>query len=260
MTYQQPDTSETGWFWTKIWQPPQKNNEKTKWINNMTKELEVFEESPKTEIHTDLLKTTHKKIKLENNGHGFWVKKFTSIHDWLALEMNRCLRGAYIPEWMTQGKTTLIQKKPNKGTTSDNCRSITCLPMMWKILIAQKKRSRGLFPEEQKLCCKRSSGIAELLYIDQHTLNENKTRRKNPAMARIDKNVIWYRPTKLDNKLPQNIQNITWSHKVYRENHENLESGIDIRRKKLSWSKDPSRYISTRCTISVTIHDCHDAT
>ena len=27
-------------------------------------------------------------------------------------------------------------------------------------------------------------------------------------------------------KLPQNIQNITWSHKLYQENHENLETEI----------------------------------
>ena len=31
----------------------------------------------------------------------------------------------------------------------------------------------------------------------------------------------------LDNKLPQNVQNITWSHQLYGENHENLESRVD---------------------------------
>ena len=70
---------------------------------------------------------------------------------------------------------------------------------------------------------------------------------------------IWYGSAKLDYKLPQNVQNIRWSHKVYRENHENLESGIDSRRKKLSWNKNPKRYISRRCTIILTIHNCHDA-
>ena len=64
---------------------------------------------------------------------------------------------------------------------------------MWKILTAQIREkidysltSRGLFPEEQKGCRKRSRGIAELLYIDQHILNESKTRRKNLAMDWID--------------------------------------------------------------------------
>ena len=40
----------------------QKHNEKTEWIDNITRELEGFEESSKAEIHTDLLKTTLKKI------------------------------------------------------------------------------------------------------------------------------------------------------------------------------------------------------
>ena len=63
---------------------------------------------------------------------------------------------------------------------------------MWKILIAQIREeiyysltSRGLFPDEQKGCCKGSRGTAELLYIDQQILNESKTRQKNLAMAWI---------------------------------------------------------------------------
>ena len=40
--------------------------------------------------------------------------------------------------------------------------------------------------EEQKGCRKGSRGTAELLYIDQHILNESKTRRKHLAMAWID--------------------------------------------------------------------------
>ena len=47
-------------------------------------------------------------------------------------------------------------------------------------------RSRGLFPDEQRGCRKGSSGKEELLFIDQHILNESKTRRKNLAMAWID--------------------------------------------------------------------------
>ena len=50
-----------------------------------------------------------------------------------------------VPEWMTKGKTTLIQKDPNKETASNNYRPITCLPMMWKILTAQIKEKYLLF-------------------------------------------------------------------------------------------------------------------
>ena len=59
--------------------------------------------------------------------------------------------------------------------------------------------------------------------------NEYKTRKTY--------NTTWgnkHGYTKLDNKLPQNVQNITWSHKHYRENYENLESGIESR---TNWNK-----------------------
>ena len=150
------------------------------------------------ETHVHLLKTTLKRISNwkapgHDGIHGFWFKKFTSTQDRLALEMNRCLQGAQVREWMTKGKTTLIQKDPSKGTALNNYRPITCLPMMWKILTAQIREkiyysltSRGLFPDEQKGCCKGFRGTAELLYVDQHILNESKTRRKNLAMAWID--------------------------------------------------------------------------
>ena len=107
--------------------------------------------------------------------------------------MDWCLQGAQVPDWITKGKTTLIQKDPSKGTAPNNYRPITCLPMKWKILTAQIREniyylltSGGLFPDEQKGCRKGSRDTTELLYIDQHILNESKTRRKKLAMAWID--------------------------------------------------------------------------
>ena len=176
-TYQQPDAKETEQFWTKIWQP-KTHYEKAEWKNDMTRALEGLEEGPKAEIHIELLKKTLKKISnWKTPGHdginGLWFKKFTPIHDRLALEMNRCLQDAQVPDSMTKGKITLIQKNPSKETAPNNYRTITCLPMMWKILTAQIKEeiyysltSRGLFPDEQKGCRKGSRSTAELLYID----------------------------------------------------------------------------------------------
>ena len=112
-----------------------KHNENAEWISNIKRKLEGLEEGPKTEIHINLLKTTlKKKSNWKTPGHdgihGFWFKKFTSIHGRLALEINRCLQGAQVPDWMTQRKTTLLQKDPSKGTAPNNYRRITCLPMM----------------------------------------------------------------------------------------------------------------------------------
>ena len=98
-------------------------NEKVEWMSNTTKELGL-QENPKAEIHIDLLRTTQKKSNWKTPGHDgiheIWFKKFTSIHDRRALEMNSCLQWAHVPEWMTKGKTTLIQKDPFKGTAPNN--------------------------------------------------------------------------------------------------------------------------------------------
>ena len=51
----------------------------------------------------------------------FGFKKFTSIHDKLATEMNKCLQKTEILEWMTKRKTT-IQKDHLKGTAPNNYR------------------------------------------------------------------------------------------------------------------------------------------
>ena len=88
---------------------------------------------------------------------------------------------------------------------------------------------------------------------------QDKTEKSSYGLDWLQKG-IWYAPIKLDTTLFQNVQNITWSHKLHRTDHENLESGADSRRKKHSWNKDPKRHFPRRCTITLTIHNSHDAT
>ena len=97
-----------------------------------------------------------------------------------------------------QRKTTLMQKDPIEGTVPNNYRAITFLPLMWKIPRAQIREGiynsligRGLFSEELKGFGKWTRGTGELLYIDQHILNESKTGRKNLAMACIDYKTVY---------------------------------------------------------------------
>ena len=141
-------------------------------------------------------------------------------------------------------------------------RSITCLPMMWKILTVQIREkiysltSRGLFPDEQKGCRKGSRGTAELLFIDQHILNESKTRRKNLAMAWID-----YK--KAYDMLPPSW--ILHSLKMYKISHEVINF---IEQTMKTWRVEltaggrsiAETKIQRRCTITLTIHSSYDAT
>ena len=105
--------------------------------------------------------------------------------------MNRCLQETDILEWMTKGKTNLTT--PIKEPPPNNCRPITFLLMMWKVLsgkiweeIYYLLISHGLFTEEQKGGHKGSRQTGDLLYTDQLILKESKTRRKNLAMVWID--------------------------------------------------------------------------
>ena len=57
----------------------------------------------------------------------------------------------------------------------------------------------------------------------------------------------------LDDSLSKNAQNIHSSHRIYQENHGNLEIGIDSRRKNLSYGKNIDSYIPGRCAITIII-------
>jgi len=81
--------------------------------------------------------------------HGFWIKKFTSLHSRLCAEMlintltlrvlkccvpqhfNYVLSGeSNFDSWLLQGK---ILKNPKRGAIPSNFRPITCLPTLWKL-------------------------------------------------------------------------------------------------------------------------------
>ena len=85
--------STTGCERSKIWEQKD-HNKKAEWINNIETELRMLEEGSQVNIYPDGLKATLKKIaNWKTPGlddiHGFWFKKFTSIHDRIATEMNK---------------------------------------------------------------------------------------------------------------------------------------------------------------------------
>ena len=137
----------------------------------------------------------------------------------------------------------------------------------WKILTAQIREKiyysltgRGLFPDEQKRCRKVSRDTAELLHIDQHILNESKTKRKNLAMASIDYKKAYDMVTQ---------SWILHSLKMYKLSHEVINF---IERTMKTWRVDLTagrrsiaetkiqRHFPRRCTITFTIHISDDAT
>ena len=110
---------------------------------------------------------------------------------------------------------------------------------MWKVLTTQIREeiyhsliSWELFPEEQKGCWKGTRDTGELLYIDQLIRNESKTRRENLAMTCIDDKMVY--DMVQQSWIINYFKMYKISVEIYRENHRNLESGIDCRKKKVS--------------------------
>ena len=124
---------------------------------------------------------------------GFWVKNFSSLYERVRLHLKKCLDSGFVPNWLTGGRTSLLQKDKSKGNIGSNYRPITCLPLMWKLLtgviayqIYAHLDQEKLLPDEQKGCRKGSRGTNDLLYIDRVVIKEVKSRNKNLAMAWID--------------------------------------------------------------------------
>ena len=109
-------------------------------------------------------------------------------------------------------------------------------------------------PRNRKDAAKGIRITVELLYIDQHISKESKTRQKG----------ICGGPTKLDNRLSQNVQDNLWNHKVYRENNGKFESRTDSRKKKLNWGENPERErerdLPGRWAITITFCNSGDPT
>ena len=98
-----------------------------------------------------------------------------------------------MPSKLNRGRTAILQKDKSKGNITSNFRTITCLPLIWKLLlhviadqIYGHLDQQKLLPEEQKEWRKRSRGTNNLLYIDRTVIREVKSKKKNLAMAWID--------------------------------------------------------------------------
>ena len=123
--------------------------------------------------------------------HGFWLKIFSSLHERVGYQLKECLDSGFVPSWLTKGRTTLLQKDKSKGNIASNYRSITSLPLTWTLLpgviadqIYGQSDQQKLLPGEQKGCKKRSRGTNKF-YIHTTVIRENKSRKKNLAMALI---------------------------------------------------------------------------
>ena len=113
-----------------------------------------------------------------------------NLHERMALQLQGCLDGRGIPEWMTKGRTVQLIKDKAKGNAVENYRPITCLPIMWKVLtgiiaedLYQHLHQSSLLLDEHEGCRKESRGTKDQLVIDRAILRDCKQRKTNLAIA-----------------------------------------------------------------------------
>ena len=103
------------------------------------------------------------------------------------------LTKCFVPSWLTKGRTALMQKDKCKGNIASNYIPITCLSLMWKLLIGViadqiygHLDQQKLLPEEKTRWRKTSTGSNDLLYIDWPVIREIKSRKKNLPITWAD--------------------------------------------------------------------------
>ena len=154
------------------------HNDNARWLHGVEDELSNINRQEYISIE---LEKVRKQLRKMPNWKapgldgllGYWLKNFVGCHERLVGQLQICLDSAQMPEWLTVGRTVLIQKDKEKGNVV-HCRPITCLPIMWKLVtgvladeIYNHLEKEQLLPMEQKGCRRKSWGTKDQLLIDR---------------------------------------------------------------------------------------------
>ena len=92
---------------------------------------------------------------------GFWLRNFSSLHETVRLELNKCLESGFLPSWLTRGRTSLLEKHKSKGNVASNYRPITCLPLVRKLLKGVIGRSGICTYRSREVVTRRAERVQE---------------------------------------------------------------------------------------------------
>ena len=191
-----PDAADAISFWSGIWSERSEHKRDAEWIERVRAKLEGTEQQADVSVGVEDVVAGVRRMPCwkapgPDGVRGFWFKKFSNLHQVIAGNLQECLDGGDVPEWMVTGRTVLIQKDSAKGNVASNYRPLACLPLMWKLLtgiFAEKVydhlKDKNLLPAEQKGCRKQSRGTKDQLLIDKAVMLQ--ARNRNLAMAWVD--------------------------------------------------------------------------
>ena len=66
---------------------------------------------------------------------GFSLMKFNSLHGRVRSKLKECLDIGFLSSWLTKVRAVLLLKYESRGNIASNYRPITCLPLMWMLLM-----------------------------------------------------------------------------------------------------------------------------
>ena len=169
-----PDAEESIKFWSELQDKPVDHD-------NITKD----------DVTIHLRKMLNWKAPGPDGFHGFWLKKFISLHQEMVKHLDNCIQTGDVPNWMVESCTVLIQKDAKKGNAVGSYRPIACLNLLWKLLISiinekvyDQLNQQNLLPKEQKGCRRKIRGTKIQLLID-------KTVVRNSRRMKTDLNGPW---------------------------------------------------------------------
>ena len=108
-----PNQEEVIKFWSDIWSKETKHNDKAQWIENIREKVRNTDQQDNITIS---LEDTKRQVNRLPNWKapgpdgisGFWIKNCTSLHEKISIHLNDCLEAGSVPNWMVEGKTTLL--------------------------------------------------------------------------------------------------------------------------------------------------------
>ena len=99
-------------FWSDIWSEEAKHNDDAEWLKNLREEVRIEKQGDvvvtKEKIQMIVNKMANWKAPGPDLVQGFWLKKFSNLHDRIANQLNECLSKANVPPWMAKGRTVPI--------------------------------------------------------------------------------------------------------------------------------------------------------
>ena len=141
-----PDATRRKAFWSAIWSESKVCND---WLNDIEENVGAIRKQEtlivtKAIVEIQIKKIPNWKAPGPHGVHGFWFKSIKAVIPVLHALLNEALQNGNVPEWLISGKTVLKVKDKDKGSGMTNFRSITCLPIMWKLRVLFLRRCKNI--------------------------------------------------------------------------------------------------------------------